>query len=87
MSNEQNTRRDFFKKASLSGIAAMTIPFSGIADNLSAPVPGLLMNEPSELNVPKVQGLRITGTFLDEISHDIPHRTGGRKNGTKILPI
>ena len=41
MSNEQNSRRDFFKKASFTGIAAMTIPFSGIADN-STP----LLSEP-----------------------------------------
>jgi hypothetical protein len=75
----QNTRRDFFKKASLSGIAAMTIPFSGIADNLSQPSPELLMNDASKLAVPKVQGLRITGTFLDEISHDIPHQNWGEK--------
>lgn len=27
--------------------------------------------------VPKGQGLRITGTFLDEISHDIPHQNWG----------
>lgn len=28
MSNEQNSRRDFFKKASVTGIAAVTIPFA-----------------------------------------------------------
>jgi hypothetical protein len=31
----------------------------------------------SPLIVPKAQGLRITGTFLDEISHDIPHQNWG----------
>ena len=33
----------------------------------------------SGLIVPKGQGLRITGTFLDEISHDIPHQNWGEK--------
>ena len=31
------------------------------------------------LIVPKDQGLKITGTFLDEISHDIPHQNWGVK--------
>jgi hypothetical protein len=33
----------------------------------------------SRLIVPKNNGLRITGTFLDEISHDIPHQNWGEK--------
>lgn len=33
----------------------------------------------STLIVPKADGLRITGTFLDEISHDIPHQNWGEK--------
>ena len=31
------------------------------------------------LIVPKANGLAITGTFLDEISHDIPHQNWGEK--------
>lgn len=31
------------------------------------------------LIVPKGNGMRITGTFLDEISHDIPHQNWGEK--------
>lgn len=31
------------------------------------------------LIVPKGKGLRISGTFLDEISHDIPHQNWGEK--------
>ena len=31
------------------------------------------------LLVPKAAGLPITGTFLDEISHDIPHQNWGEK--------
>ncbi len=33
----------------------------------------------SRLIVPKAAGMRITGTFLDEISHDIPHQNWGEK--------
>ena len=33
----------------------------------------------SKLIVPKNNGLKITGTFLDEISHDIPHQNWGEK--------
>lgn len=29
--------------------------------------------------MPKNNGLKITGTFLDEISHDIPHQNWGEK--------
>ena len=35
--------------------------------------------EPGALIVPKAKGLPITGTFLDEISHDIPHQNWGLK--------
>jgi len=40
-------------------------------------VPSVSHEEGSRLIVPKGQGLRITGTFLDEISHDIPHQNWG----------
>jgi len=33
----------------------------------------------SQLIVPKAKGLMLTGTFLDEISHDIPHQNWGAK--------
>jgi hypothetical protein len=75
MTNNNGSRRDFFKKASLSGIAAMAVPLSGIAvvSEENAPV------HESRLIVPKAKGLKITGTFLDEISHDIPHQNWGEK--------
>src|SRR5665647_70940 len=77
MSNSQNSRRDFFKKASLSGMAAMTIPFSGLAADSEQ----LIQSSETEnkLILPKLKGLKITGTFLDEISHDIPHQNWGEK--------
>ena len=33
----------------------------------------------NSLIVPQNNGLKITGTFLDEISHDIPHQNWGEK--------
>jgi hypothetical protein len=74
-----NTRRDFLTKASLSGMAAMTIPISGIAGNHERYTPESAINPESKLIVPKAKGLKITGTFLDEISHDIPHQNWGEK--------
>src|ERR1035437_6162292 len=83
MSNEQNTRRDFFKKASLSGIAALAIPFSGLAIDSDQLIPLSGIDPGSKLIVPGAQGLKITGTFLDEISHDIPHQNWGEKEWDK----
>ena len=77
MSNEQNSRRDFFKKASLSGIAAMAVPIVGMGESYYQDIPVLGIE--NKLIVPYAQGLKITGTFLDEISHDIPHQNWGEK--------
>ena len=33
----------------------------------------------NKLIVPKNNALKITGTFLDEISHDIPHQNWGER--------
>lgn len=77
MSNEQNSRRDFFKKASITGMAAMALPIVSIGQEaeIAQPISGV----ESKLIIPKAQGLKITGTFLDEISHDIPHQNWGEK--------
>lgn len=81
MSNDQNSRRDFFKKASMTGMAAMTLPLVSMAgeSEIVLPAPGIQ----SKLIVPKAQGLKITGTFLDEISHDISHQNWGEKEWDK----
>ncbi len=73
----QNTRRDFFKKASVTGMAAITIPFAGNSGNLIQQEKQAEIED--KLIVPKGAGLKITGTFLDEISHDIPHQNWGEK--------
>jgi hypothetical protein len=75
MGQQENSRRDFFKKASVSGMAALTLPIVTMAGK-----PGNVLSTfeiESKLIVPKAKGLKITGTFLDEISHDIPHQNWG----------
>lgn len=70
------TRRNFIKKIAAAGTAAVLSP-----QILRASEP--LLNESSDIIGDKFithnNGLHITGTFLDEISHDIPHQNWGEK--------
>ena len=80
-------RRDFLKKATLAGASALTVPtlFESCTSKASASTVVATDGLESKLIVPKNNGLKITGTFLDEI-HMIFHiRTGVRKNGTWIF--
>lgn len=72
-----NSRRDFIKKTSLAGASLITAP--AILANCSSPESVQAVGLETPLIVPKNQGLKITGTFLDEISHDIPHQNWGMK--------
>ena len=67
-----NNRRDFIRNMALMGGAAM---MSGCQDTKADSRQDL---DGKDLLV-KNNGLRITGTFLDEISHDIPHQNWGRR--------
>jgi len=73
-------RRGFLKSmaaaASTAAVASVLPTACGSADDRV--IDGDLASG-SGLIVPKGQGLRITGTFLDEISHDIPHQNWGEK--------
>ena len=73
-------RRHFLKSmaaaASTAAVASVLPTACGSADD--GVIDGGLASG-SGLIVPKGQGLRITGTFLDEISHDIPHQNWGEK--------
>ena len=71
---EANNRRDFLKKAALAGASAIMD-----AKDRSEFVLSPSKRTDSKLIVPKNNGLKITGTFLDEISHDIPHQNWGEK--------
>ena len=56
-------RRDFIRSIGAAGAFAVA--------------PG--MSNAAGLIVTKARGLKITGTFLDEISHDIPHQNWGER--------
>ncbi len=75
-------RRDFLKKiAALSAVAA-TGTAIGCTDrnsDLTSRSGADQIIVPDKLIVPREAGLKITGTFLDEISHDIPHQNWGEK--------
>ena len=78
-------RRDFLKTATAAAAAAVCAPIltsckktaEETGAKLGAAASPLESNGGTELIVPKEAGLRITGTFLDEISHDIPHQNWG----------
>jgi len=61
-------RREFLAS---TGLATATLALPAFAADLSPEIGRLI--------VPKAQGLKITGTFLDEISHDIPHQNWGAR--------
>ena len=68
-------RRSFLKTAAAATTAAACTPlFSSCSES-----PLFKDSDPDSLIVPKGNALRITGTFLDEISHDIPHQNWGPK--------
>ena len=78
-------RRDFLKKATLAGASALAVPtlFESCTSKASASTVVVADGLESKLIVPKNNGLKITGTFLDEISHDIPHQNWGTKEWDK----
>ena len=78
---EANNRRDFLKKAALAGASALMAPTLLAAEGKDGSefVLSPSKKTDSKLIVPKNNGLKITGTFLDEISHDIPHQNWGEK--------
>jgi hypothetical protein len=82
-------RRDFIKKAALAASAAVVTPSLLNGAERTANINSIIGGKGGDgvsvgefgnkLIVPKENGIRITGTFLDEISHDIPHQNWGEK--------
>ena len=74
-----SSRRNFLKKVAVAATSALVAPEIIKAASKTEPAHSQLFGaDPgSDLIVPKEAGLRITGTFLDEISHDIPHQNWG----------
>ena len=75
---KSNNRREFLKKSALASAAAITLP-SWLSSCNSKRDETPTDEIRSRLIVPKNNALKITGTFLDEISHDIPHQNWGEK--------
>ena len=77
-------RRTFLKKVGIAAATAVAAPIAANAMGM-APKNGKDLrlkadeNINSRLIVPHGNALPITGTFLDEISHDIPHQNWGEK--------
>lgn len=72
-----NNRRDFLKKMMAGTAAAVAAPSILAAEAASsAAKKEALTGETAELLI-KERGLPITGAFIDEISHDIPHQNWG----------
>jgi hypothetical protein len=69
---ENKNRRDFIKKLSVAGATMATGAFAACNGKETT-------DAESKLIVPKAGGIRLTGAFLDEISHDIPHQNWGEK--------
>ena len=78
---KNHNRRDFIKQVSATGAVLATGAFASCTEKASASCSeaGTDENIRSKLIIPKAQGLKISGTFLDEISHDIPHQNWGEK--------
>ena len=74
-----NNRRDFLKKSVLAGASLFTVPsFLSAMPNSNIELSQVLENTwESQSDTLLNSGLKITGTFLDEISHDIPHQNWG----------
>ena len=74
-------RRTFLKSAGMATAAAMAAPLASCATNQGDDKKRLAVDESinSTLIVPRGNALPISGTFLDEISHDIPHQNWGAK--------
>ncbi len=87
MKEENIDRREFLRKSSLIGAGALAAPAvldscSGarnVEDYGAVTFPEGSAISGDGLIVPHGDALRITGTFLDEISHDIPHQNWGVK--------
>ena len=77
---KSENRRDFIRSLSIAGAAAATsVIIPGCTNRRETNPEQVSANSESKLIVPKAKGLQLSGTFLDEISHDIPHQNWGEK--------
>ena len=71
------TRRDFLKRTAMFGASALMAP--SLLGRESDGDCFFSQESASSMLVPMGDALKITGTFLDEISHDIPHQNWGER--------
>ncbi|NDV69705.1 DUF4434 domain-containing protein [Dysgonomonas sp. 25] len=81
---KKNNRRDFLKTMSIGAAAMASAPIlnacngtTSAATNSERPI--FTSDAETKLIVPHAEGLPLSGAFLDEISHDIPHQNWGEK--------
>lgn len=79
MAERNNSRRDFIKQMSVTGAAVAAGALTSCAGKSACDSKTEDNGIESTLIVPKGAGLPITGAFVDEISHDIPHQNWGEK--------
>ena len=79
------TRRDFLKRTALLGASAFIAP--SLLGRESDGDCFFSQESTSSMLVPMGDALKITGTFLDEISLIFPIRIGGKGNGIRIFGI
>lgn len=85
--NNNNNRRDFLKKTAAVGATALTASLVTSCNNANSQIGNKNSHSnaiidtsiESKLIVPKNDALMLTGTFVDEISHDIPHQNWGER--------
>ncbi len=77
----EHSRRDFLTRSTLAGMAAFSVPLASCSGTTGSDTNEKQIQ--SRLIVQKNNALPITGTFLDEISHDIPHQNWGEKEWDK----
>ena len=73
-------RRKFLEKMAVTGAATLMGPALLHGETAMAAARQPQTPEPATNDyyaIPKAQGLKLTGAFLDEISHDIPHQNWG----------
>jgi hypothetical protein len=76
----ENNRRDFLKKIGMGAAVAASVPIIGSCEGGRLSANNVCVSTASsKLIVPPANGLKITGTFLDEITHDIPSQNWGEK--------
>lgn len=78
----KTNRRNFIRTVGAGGAALTATALSSCVpkNDATSPSPlGYVSDAETKLIVPKKAGLAITGTFIDEISHDIPHQNWGEK--------